>query len=230
MKPMSKKWSPEADVDTPYKKARQEWDDRMGGAIAQAKNWRLATFFTIAFIALPSILGMIYLGMQPKAVPYIVDIMGDGSAIYRGAIGKAWENYKPRKSSIIFHLHRFIEDTRTLSSDPAVIKRNWFDAYKLVTPDAANTLGAYARQNNPFEKAKKTRVSVEFVSTVPISKDSWQIDWKESNWGPKGNFMGNTFWRGIFKIKLVKPDKESDLERNPLGLFVDEFNWSKINR
>lgn len=226
----SKKWSAESELDTPYKRASKEWDDRMGGAVAHAKNWRLATFFTIAFVAFPAIIGMIYLGMQPKAVPHMVDVLQDGSATYKGPLGRAWKNYKPSSTSIIYHLHRFIEDTRTLSSDPAVIKRNWFDAYKLVTPKASNTLNAYASENDPFKRSKDLRVSIEVISTNPISKDSWQIDWKESSWGPNGNFLGDTFWRGIFKVKLVKPDKESDLIKNPLGLFIDEFNWSKIKR
>lgn len=230
MKALSKKWSPEAEIDTPYKRAQQEWDSRMGCAFAHARNWRLATFCTIIFVALPSIIGMFYLGMQPKAVPHIVDIMEDGSAVYRGAIGREWEKFRPSNRSIIFHLHRFVEDTRTLSSDPAVIKRNWLDAYEILTPIAANTLNAYANENNPFEKAKETRLNIEIVSTAPISDDSWQIDWKESSWGSKGNFIDATYWRGIFKIKIIKPESESDLEKNPIGLFIDEFNWSKINR
>jgi hypothetical protein len=41
-----KKWSPEGTVETRYKKARQEWDARMGLAVVQARNWRLATFLS----------------------------------------------------------------------------------------------------------------------------------------------------------------------------------------
>ncbi len=66
MKGTSKKWSPAGELDTPYKRASQEWDDRIGSAVVQANNWRLATFATIVFVALPSICGMIYLGAQPK--------------------------------------------------------------------------------------------------------------------------------------------------------------------
>lgn len=230
MKAISKKWSPESKLDTPYKRAQQEWDSRMGSAVVHAKNWRLATFFTLIFVAMPSIAGMIYLGAQPKSVPHIVDLRHDGSAQYRGAVSRSWEQYTPDSASIVYHLHRFVHNTRTLSSDPAVIKNNWFDAYKLVTPSGANILNQYASQDDPFGRAKTLRVSVDVGTTNPISKDTWQIDWKESSWGPKGNFLGDTFWRGIFKVTLVKPDSEADLSKNPLGLFIDEFNWSKIHR
>ena len=39
MQPVAnKKWSPEAPLETRYRKARQEWDNRMGSAIVQAKK------------------------------------------------------------------------------------------------------------------------------------------------------------------------------------------------
>ena len=33
---------------TPYQKAAQVWDDRIGAAIVQAKNWRLLAFGAVA--------------------------------------------------------------------------------------------------------------------------------------------------------------------------------------
>ena len=50
-----KKWIPNGELDTPYKRASKEWDDRIGSAVVQAKNWRLATFATLLFVALPSV-------------------------------------------------------------------------------------------------------------------------------------------------------------------------------
>ena len=34
--------------ETPYQRAAQVWDDRIGSARVQAKNWRLAFFGTLA--------------------------------------------------------------------------------------------------------------------------------------------------------------------------------------
>lgn len=230
MKGNSKKWAPAGELDTPYKRAAQEWDDRIGNAVVQASNWRLATFATIVFVALPAICGMIYLGAQPKSIPHIVEIGVDGSATYRGEIGKSWEKFKPSDPSIRFHLQRFIQDTRMISSDTGVIKQNWFDAFKLVTPKAANTLSAYVHKNDPFIRASKERVSVDILSMVRLSENSWQVDWKESQWGTTGEPLGESYWRGIYTIVLQKPENEKQLEANPIGLFIDEFNIAQIYR
>ncbi|MEC9487772.1 MAG: conjugal transfer protein TrbF [Prosthecochloris sp.] len=169
-----RKWSPEGELETPYRRARKEWDDRMGNAVVQARNWRLATFATLVFVALPSVLGMVYLGAQPKAVPHIVEVAPDGSAAYRGQAGVSWSEYQPGEASVKYHLSRFVHDTRMISADRAVVKRNWLDAYNLVTQSAANTLNEYARQYDPFQRALKERVSVQVLSMVQMSEKSWR--------------------------------------------------------
>lgn len=229
MKAKRKDWGTLDELDTPYKRARQEWDDRMGSTLTQAKNWRLLAFSSILFVALPCVGGLIYLGAQPKSVPHIIELHGDGSARYRGEIGKAWEQYTPSTASIRYHLHRFINATRSLSSDRAVLKQNWFDAYKLVTDKASNKLSTYVRQDDPFQRAASQRVGIEVINTLSISPETWQVDWREQVWGAKGNLLTTEHWRGIFTISIRKPETPTDMDSNPIGLFIDEFDWSRIS-
>ncbi|NTW83968.1 MAG: type IV secretion system protein [Chlorobiaceae bacterium] len=225
-----KVWTPQGGLDTPYKRASQEWDMRIGDAVIQAKNWRLATLTILLFVAFPSVCGMIYLGSLPKMVPHIVEVAQDGGAYYRGVAGQQWGQYKPSDPSIKYHLHRFIMDTRMISSDAGVIKANWLDAFKLVSPKGANMLSAYVQKNDPFIRSSRERVGIDFLSMVRISEDSWQVDWKESQWGIMGEPLGETNWRGIFKIILKQPETEKDLVSNPIGLYVDEYNIAQIVR
>ncbi|NTU98030.1 MAG: type IV secretion system protein [Chlorobiaceae bacterium] len=225
-----KKWSPQGGLGSPYKRAAQEWDMRIGDAVIHAKNWRFATFSILLFVALPSVCGMIYLGSLPKMVPHIVEVAQDGGAAYLGPVGKQWARYKPSDPSIKYHLHRFIQDTRLISSDAGVIKENWLDAFKLVSPRAANTLSSYVQKNDPFIRAAKERVSIDFLSMVRISENSWQVDWKESQWGTMGDPLGETYWRGIFRVVLNPPASEKELAENPIGLYVDEYNISQLVR
>ncbi len=230
MKPKSKNWAPVEELDTPYKRARQEWDDRMGNASAQAANWRLATFAVLGLVAFPSVVGLIYLGAQPKSVPHIVEIGVDGVANYKGPVGRSVKEYAVSDASMKYYLRQFIEKTRTLSSDPAVIKKNWIDVYSFVAPSARNILDTYAMEDIPFERAKDKRISVEIIAMLPTSADTWQIDWKESIWGVKGNHLADEYWRGSFTTSIKKVENEALLEMNPLGIFIDEFYWSKIRR
>src|SRR5437870_4181737 len=117
-------WAPVEALDTPYRRAHQEWDRRMGSALAHARNWRLATFGSLLLVALAT-LGLVYLGAQPKTVPHIIEVDRLGAAHYVGPAGQTARDYRPSEASLRYHLRRFIDDVRAVSSDPAVVKRNW---------------------------------------------------------------------------------------------------------
>jgi type IV secretion system protein VirB5 len=223
----NKRWSPDGELDTPYRRARQEWDRRMGGALVQAKNWRLATLLSLGLVGM-ALVGVVYLGAQPKAVPHIVQIDKIGAPAYLGPIGQPAE-YRPSDAAIKYHLRRFIDETRSISTDPAVVKRNWIDAYTLITPNAANQLSAQAEKNDPVKRAERERVTVDVRALVQLSKDSWQADWEEKTWDKAGLELGTKIWRGTFKVLLRPPETEDQLATNPLGLFIDEFHSSLVN-
>jgi len=223
----NKRWKPEGELETRYRKARQEWDSRMGSAVVQARNWRLATLASLGLVLI-SLVGIIYLGAQPKLVPHIVQVDRIGAATYLGPVGQAARDYKPSDPSLKYHLRRFITATRTISSDPAVMKRNWIDAYTLITQNAANHLSTYAQQSDPFNHREQERISVDVATIVQLSADTWQADWTEKTWDNAGNEGASAVWRGTFRVVVHIPETEEQLASNPIGLFIDEFHWSKV--
>jgi len=225
---MPTQWKPDSPMDAPYRRARQEWDTRMGSSIAQAKNWRLACFGSLGVVGL-STLGLVYLGALPKAVPHIIEIDKLGAASYRGPVGQT--GYVPPDAVITYHLRRFLSDTREISSDFAVLKRNWLDAYTLVTPRGGNMLTAYvqAPEHDPFRRAQDERVTVEFLSAVRVSGDTWQVDWRESSWDKNGSPAGAPVtWRAMLRTLLQLPKTAEAMSRNPIGLYIDELHWDKV--
>jgi type IV secretion system protein VirB5 len=227
------KWPAQGEADTPYMRAGQEWDARMGSTLVQARNWRMATFAALGAVTV-ALVGMVYLGRLPKAVPHIIEVDHLGAATYRGPVGQAGADYTPSDATVKYHLQRFIEDTRSISSDVAVLKKNWLDAYTLVTPKGGNMLTTYVSQpeHEPFHRAAVgERVGVEILSAVRESQDTWQIDWRESTWDKNGQTVGvPALWRGMFHISLQTPKTEEAMTRNPIGLYVDEFHWDTIQR
>jgi type IV secretory pathway TrbF-like protein len=223
------KWTSEGQADTPYMRARQEWDLRMGAAVVHAKNWRLAALGSLGLVG-AALGGLIYLGAQPKAVAHIIEVDHLGSATYRGVVAKAAAEYVPSEAAIRYHLQRFIEDTRTVSSDPAVLKKNRLEAYSLVTSNGGNMLTAYVQkpENEPFRRASEERVAVELVAIVAVSKDTWQLDWRETRWDKNGNPMGEALWRGMLRVRLLAPKTAEAMAKNPIGLYVDEFHWDRV--
>src|SRR5262245_56549859 len=64
---------------TPYQRAAQVWDDRIGSARVQAHNWRLVA---LSSLALALLLGLIlsWFARSGAATPYIVEVDAQGSA------------------------------------------------------------------------------------------------------------------------------------------------------
>ena len=221
-------WPAEGQADTPYRRARAEWDARMGSAVVHAKNWRLAAFASLGITAVAT-LGLIYLGALPKAVPHIVEVDRLGAAVYRGPVGET--AYVPSDAVITYHLRRFVEDTRELSSDLAVVKRNWLDAYALLTPRGGHMLTAFVEksENDPFRRAQDGRVTVEFLSAVRVAGDTWQLDWKETAWDKNGNPAApEVTWRAMLRTLVRTPKTVEAMSKNPIGLYIDEFHWDKV--
>ena len=99
--------------ETPYQRAAQVWDDRIGSARVQAKNWRLMAFGSLALSAALSA-GLFWQSMNGSIVPWVVQVDRLGQA---QAIAPATADYQPNDAQIAFYLARFIEQVRGIPAD-----------------------------------------------------------------------------------------------------------------
>jgi type IV secretion system protein VirB5 len=207
---------------TPYQKAAQVWDERLGSARVQALNWRLAALGMIGLaLVLAAILTITV--ARSGVVPYVVEVDRLGEV---RAVGPAVEPYRPTDAQIAHFLARFIENVRSLSIDPVVVRANWLRAYDYVTDRGAQTLNDYAREADPFGKIGARTAAVEVTSVVRASGDSFEIRWKESTY-ENGAVAKVERFTGVVTIILKSPTTPEMLRKNPLGLFVHSLNWSR---
>ena len=146
---------------TAFHKAAEVWDDRLGCAAVQAANWRLAA---IGAMAVTGLLGvtLAVAARRAEAVVYPVDVGLGGERV----IGAGSEKVQPSDAQIAYVLTRFIENIRSLSSDPIVVRSNWHDAYAHLTNRGAEQLNRHAQAADAFAKIGKRTVSVEVISVV----------------------------------------------------------------
>jgi type IV secretion system protein TrbF len=206
---------------TPYQKAAQIWDERIGSMRVQAHNWRLMALGSLALSLVMAAI-LLWFGRAGSAIPYIVEIDRQGGA---RAVGPAAEIYKPGDAQIAFHLARFVENVRALSIDPVVVRQNWLKAYDFVTDRAALTLNDYARENDPFARIGRETVAIEVTSVVRASDSSFQIRWQEKSF-EGGAAKATHRLTGIFSIVIAPPRTVDLVRKNPLGIYVHAFNWS----
>jgi type IV secretion system protein VirB5 len=208
--------------ETPYQRAGQVWDERIGSARVQARNWRL---MALGCLALSGALvgGLLWQSLQSRVVPYVVEVDRLGEA---RAVAPAAADYRPTDPQIAWHLGRFVRQVRSVSLDPVLMRQDWLAAYDMVTARGAKFLGEYARAADPFAGVGQRTVSVQVTSVVRASDRSFQVKWTETAW-ERGSLAGTTRWTAILGVALRPPGSADVLRKNPLGLYVDAIDWAR---
>ncbi|MEQ7874281.1 conjugal transfer protein TrbF [Sphingomonas sp. ASV193] len=208
--------------ETPYQRAGQVWDERIGAARVQARNWRLmALGGMILSGALTA--GLLWQSTQSRVTPYVVEVDRLGEA---RAVAPVDPDYRPTDPQIAWHLARFIKNVRTISLDPVLMRENWLSAYDFVTPRGALFLNEQARAADPFAHLGERTVSVTVTSVVRASDRSFQVKWTESQF-ERGSLADTARWTAILTVKVSTPTTAEALRKNPLGLFVDAVDWAR---
>ncbi|UIJ46231.1 conjugal transfer protein TrbF [Sphingomonas cannabina] len=208
--------------ETPYQRAGQLWDERIGSARVQARNWRLMAFGGLALTSAMSA-ALVWQSLQSRVVPYVVEVDRLGEA---RAVTEAERDYRPSDAQIAWHLARFIEQVRSISTDPVLMRREWLAAYDFVTRRGGQFLGDYARSANPFGAIGEKTVSVQVTSVVRASERSFQVKWTETAF-ERGVQTGSSKWTAILTVVRRPPSSADAVRHNPLGLYIDAIDWSR---
>lgn len=207
---------------TPYQRAAQVWDDRIGSARVQARNWRYMAFGCLILSA-GFASALVWQSARGTVVPWVVEIDRHGEA---RAVEPAVADYRPTDPQVAWHLARFIEQVRGLPSDPIVLRQSWLRAYEFTTDRGAVALNEYARSNDPFTRVGRQQVSVEVSSVIRASPDSFRVAWTEQHY-ENGQLSRTERWTAILTIFLQQPRTAERLRANPLGIYVNAISWSR---
>ena len=210
------------ELETPYSRAGQVWDDRIGAARVQARNWRAMAFGSL-LLATGLAAGLLWQTRQSRVVPYVVAVDQLGEA---RAVAPASATYQPTEAQIAWYLAHFIRDVRTVALDPVVMRQNWMEAYSFVTARGAAFLDQQARSSNPFADIGARTATVQVTSVVRVSDNSYQVKWTENAFVP-GGAASVSHWTAIMTVVVKAPRSVEILRRNPLGLYVDGIDWSR---
>jgi type IV secretion system protein VirB5 len=208
--------------ETPYQRAAQVWDERIGSARVQAMNWRLMAFGSL-FLSGGLALALVYQTLHGTVVPWVVQVDKLGQA---QVVAPAEADYRPTDPQIAWSLAHFIEDVRSIPNDPIVVRQNWLRAYDFTNADGAMALNEYARADDPFAKLSKQQIAVDVSSVIRASPDSFRVAWVERRF-QEGTLAETSRWTAILTIVIQPPHDAERLRKNPLGIFIKAINWSK---
>ena len=216
------RYSDAAAAQSPYAKAGQVWDDRIGGARAQAQSWRIAAFCAFGLTAL-TLGAYIYERQDTRIATYVVPVDQYGRT---GQIELAGRAYIPSNAETSYFLGDWVKRVRAKSIDPIVIRDDWRSAYAFVSGSAVGQLNDYARAHDPFANLGQSATTVEIISVLPRSPATYQVSWRET-----ATMSGVTSpperWTGLFTVAVQPPRTEEQLRANPLGIFITNLQWSR---
>lgn len=208
--------------ETHYQKAAQVWDERIGSARVQARNWRLMAFGSLILSA-GFASALVWQSARGTVVPWVVQVDNLGQA---QTVAPANADYRPTDPQIAFHLGRFIEQVRAIPADAIIVRQNWLRAYEWTTDRGAAALNDYARSNDPFTKVGRQQVAVEVSSVIRASNDSFRVAWTERHY-ENGQLSRTERWTAILTIVIQTPRDAERLRANPLGIYVNAISWSR---
>lgn len=215
-----------APPESPYLNARREWNERYSSYITTANNWRIAALGSIA-VSLILAGGLVWISGQSKVVPYYVETNMYGEVTRVQRADKAGQ---PTQKQIKASLRTWILGARTVYADSRATQEVVNATYALTFPDspAYSTLATYHREHNPYERAQKETVEVQWHGASLIGGDTWQVEWTETVKSRAGKLIGDPItYVATVTTRWAAPTEEETITINPFGIYVQSFSWTE---
>lgn len=223
------------ETSTPFEKlenyyldARREWRERHGEFIQAAAVWRTVAVMSL-LIALLSVGIAGYLSVRTRFIPYVIELGKDGTPVVTG-FAKEVSTSDERVIKALLTL--FITDLRSVVSDVSAQKASverLFHFIRASDPSHQLLIEHFQdKENDPFERVASETVSVQVTSALPVTKDTWQVEWLETVRSRSGAEKEKVSQKAMVTVEVVSPHTEELIRYNPIGLFVKDLRWARV--
>ena len=209
--------------DNPYLNARREWNERYGDYIAAKSNWQKIAFLLLLVVLILTA-SIAHIATSSRVVPYVVEVDKSGHVSKPLPLD---EFARADQRIVRAYLSEYVQNARSITSDPMVQKR-WLDKiYASSSQQVASYLNDYYRNNDPFSKSKSALIAVDVNTVLPLSENSWQVDWEETSRGIDGMIFGKIRWRALIGTQIIPPKSQDEMMLNPAGILIQSISWTQ---
>ena len=221
-------------TENPYLNARRAWNEHVGDVVSARRAWQAAGFVSL-LIALAAVGGVVYIGSQSKFVPYVIEVDKLGEAV---AVQPAQKADPANERVNHAYVAAFINDARLVTPDIALQRAAIFRIYAMLSPNdpATQKMNQWLDSGggtNPFKRAETETVGVQIETVIRQTETSWQVDWVETVRDRQGVVKAVPYRMRALVTVYLSPlstkTSEEQIRRNPLGIFVSDYSWSKQN-
>ncbi len=211
----------------PYLDARREWNAQFGRHISEKNSWRVAALISL-LTALLSIGGLLTLGASKKVVPFVAVVDDLGNTIAT-ASATSTGSTDPRVVRAV--ISDFYKNFRSVTTDGYAQKERIKRVYSLISAQdpAYRVMNEHFsnKDNDPFTRAKTITASVNMSSILPLSKNTFQVEWEEVVRDRNGKIVSTEDYQSALTIKQTDQLTGQEMLDNPLGLYVVEISWTR---
>lgn len=219
---------PDVEAD-PFSAARQNFLGVLGDQVKGKRNWQIVAFLALGGWLFTS--GAYFrLASESRITPYIVEVDQLGQA---AAFGPAERLRKTDERLIVSQLGLLIRNLRAVYPDPGAQRELIERGYAFVAPSAASFLNTYFSDpaNDPRILAQQFTRQVLVQSVLPVpNTDTWRVQWTETETPFGVGVTRRTAWEAYLTVRVVPPTRASEIEDNPLGLYVTAINWTPVTQ
>lgn len=208
--------------DTPFRSAAQEWDNRVGNATVQAKNWRIMAFSCLGLAAIFAG-GFVAEALTSHWHVFVVPVDTYGKP---GKIQLAGDAYNPTAAQQSAFLATWVHDMFSHPTDPVVMTADLQKAYAALDGSARNTVTQWVQKNDPTKERAGFARTVEIKTVLQKAPNSFQVEWIERQYD-NGTQTGQQQFTGLFTVKTVPPKTEEQILANPLGIRINSISWTR---
>jgi type IV secretory pathway TrbF-like protein len=197
-----------------------------GRAQKTARTWQIIALVSLSslFIALGI---LIYAETLPRTVPVIVAVTPEGKASYAGKVDKeAYGVSSVPEIAKEYLIRELIAKMHAWVIDPDAQQRYIAETQAVVQKGAAGQLDQFYRGNNPFARIGEVIQSVEIEPLHKQADKTYLAYFTVIQKTASGRELAQTKYSALINID----DGFVPTERNPLGVFITNFDIKRLGR
>ena len=217
-------------VETRFNRVINQYDQYINKLIKQSRAWQMVGLCAVAMI-LGTIIGWFRVLSVQREIPIVIEVNELGRARYIGEInGKSYlQGYTVKDYMIESVLRDFIAYTRNIYVDQEVMSQNYRQAAGWCSNELKVKLRDELVAEDPYAMVGRVKRTVSIESGIKITDGTWQYDWFDITADIYGKEMSKLRYRGMFTVAIKEPQTDNERFNNPLGIYIVDYNISKIN-